>query len=58
MKHNATPKPVVDAVLADLQKRAELATLAEQLKQYTLPAIAARHGIHFNTVRNIMERAK
>ncbi len=58
MKHNATPNPVVDAVRADLQKRAELAKLAEQLKQYTLPAIASRHGIHLNTVRNIMERAQ
>ncbi len=58
MKHNATPQPVVDAVRSDLKKRAELAKLAEQLKKYTLPAIAARHSIHLNTVRNIMERAK
>jgi AraC-like DNA-binding protein len=46
---------VVSGVMADLQRAREL---KEELRKYTLKAIANRRGIHRRTVQKLDRRAK
>ena len=41
----------IESIRADFQRRAELERLAEELRQYTHHAIAARHGVSVGSVR-------
>ncbi len=41
----------IEAIRADIQRRAELDKLAEELRQYTHHAIASRHGVSVGSVK-------
>lgn len=41
----------IEAIRADIQRRAELERLAAEMRLYTHHAIAARHGVSVGSVR-------
>lgn len=50
-KNEKLSEEKIEAIRADIQRRAEFEKLAEELRQYTHHAIAARHGVSVGSVK-------
>lgn len=46
----------IAAIRADIRRRAELEKLAEEMRQYTHQAIAARHGVSVGSIKKYGEK--